>query len=80
MEPNREQLAELARLVAATASSEIDCDTVLDRVAAYLEALEAEAEKGTELPPGLREVRQHLAVCPQCLDEFDALVRAYKDA
>ncbi len=76
MEPTRDQLAELARLVASTAPREIDCEAVLDRVAAYLEAHDRDAQ----LPDELREVRQHLAVCPQCREEFDALVRAHGDA
>ena len=72
MEPTPDQLAELARLVASTAPQEIDCDDVLDRVAAYLEAHHRDAD----LPDALREVRQHLEVCPQCREEFDALVQA----
>ncbi len=72
MEPTREQLAALARQLAATAPEEIDCQAVLDRVAAYLEARRSDGG----LPPELDAVRQHLEVCPPCLEEFQALVRA----
>ncbi len=72
MEPTREQLAALARQLAATAPEEIDCEAVLDRVAAYLET--RRPDEG--LPPELEAVRQHLEVCPPCLEEFQALVRA----
>ncbi len=72
MEPTREQLAALARQLAATAPEEIDCQAVLDRVAAFLEARRSDLD----LPPELDAVRQHLEICPPCLDEFQALVRA----
>ncbi len=72
MEPTREQLAALARELASTAPEEIDCDAVLERVAAYLEAKDSDVA----LPPELEMVGQHLAVCPACLEEFQALIRA----
>ena len=72
MEPTREQLAALARQLASTAPEEIDCEAVLDRVAAYLEAKRSDVA----LPPELKSVGQHLEVCPACLEEFQALVRA----
>jgi len=72
MGPTREQLAALGRQVAATAPEEIDCDALLDRVAAFLET----TRRGATLPPELETVRQHLEVCPSCLEEFEALVRA----
>ncbi len=72
MEPTREQLAALARQLAATAPEEIDCEAVLDHVAAYLEAKRSDVG----LPPELDAVRQHIEVCPSCLEEFQALVRA----
>lgn len=75
MKPTREQLAKLARLVADTAGSELDCDEILDRLAALLERRGAPGE----LPPDLRQVKQHLSVCPECLEEFEALEGLYPD-
>ncbi len=72
MEPSREQLAALARQLASTAPEEIDCEAVLDRVATYLAATRSDMP----LPPELDAVGQHLEVCPSCLEEFQALVRA----
>ena len=72
MEPTREQLAALARELASTAPEEIDCEAVLERVAAYLEAKESDVA----LTPELEMVRQHLEICPACLEEFQALIRA----
>ncbi len=72
MEPTREQLAALAQQLASTAPKEIDCEAVLDRVAAYLETTRSKVT----LPPELDTVGLHLEVCPSCLEEFQALVRA----
>ncbi len=72
MEPTREQLAALARQLASTAPEEIDCEAVLDRVATFLEARQSDVA----IPPELDAIGQHLEVCPSCLEEFQALVRA----
>lgn len=73
MDPTREQLAALARQLAATRPQELDCNATLDRVAAYLEATQGNAA----LSPELEMVGQHLEVCPCCHEEFKALIRAY---
>lgn len=72
MRPTNEKLAELARIVAETTGEEIDCEQLLGRVAAYLRAV----ADGGELSPPLQQVAQHLRVCPECSEEFIALVRA----
>lgn len=72
MKPTDRELAALARLVGATAEREIDCEVVLERVADYL----AHCAAGEPLCARLRAVAQHFAVCPQCLEEFAALLRA----
>ncbi len=72
MEPTREQLAALARQLASTAPEEIDCEAVLDRVATFLQARQSDEA----LPPELDASGQHLEVCPSCLEEFHALLRA----
>jgi hypothetical protein len=58
--------------VLATEPIEIDCDEFLRLVSPYLESMEAESE----LPPELLAVAQHLKVCPECAEEFEALRRA----
>jgi predicted anti-sigma-YlaC factor YlaD len=72
MKPTREQMQELLRIVLATEPTEIDCDEFLARVGAYLDAL----GPGDSPPVELKAVSQHLAVCAECREEFDALVRA----
>jgi len=73
MNPNRSQLHALLRMIDATRRHEIDCDEFLDRVALLLETIAA--ERG--LPDALHPVVQHLLVCPECKEEFDALLRAH---
>jgi hypothetical protein len=72
MKPNEEQLADLARMLDCTEEVEIDCDELLARVAAYLESVSG----GAVLTETLRQVGRHLALCPECYEEFVALVKA----
>ena len=74
MKPKRMQLADLLRVVSATEPEELDCDQVLESVGALLESL----EEGEEPPEELAKVSQHLRVCPECREEFDALMRVYE--
>ena len=75
MKPTREQLRELLRSVSATQQEEIDCDEFLARVGALLE------RRGgpDDLPRELQRAVQHLDVCPECREEFDALVELHLD-
>ena len=68
-----EQLAELARAIADTAEEEIDCEEMLARAAAFIEAV---AEGDVDLPASLRVVAQHLRVCPECREEVELLLQA----
>ncbi len=74
MKPSREQLRDLLRSVAATEPREIDCEELLARVGAYLES----GAPGGELSRELELVAQHLEVCQECREEYEALVVAYK--
>ena len=70
MKPTQAQLRELLRVVAATEPREIDCEEFLARVGAYLEGVTLTGEP----PAELRQVVQHLEICSECREEFDALV------
>ena len=72
LRPTLEQLLDLLRAVEATAATEIDCDELLSRVAAYMESRDGEALSEDDR----RSVAQHLTICPECREEFDALLRA----
>jgi len=69
----RSQLQTLLRMIEATRQHEIDCDEFLHRAAPLLESIAA--EQG--LPDTLLPVAQHLTVCPECREEFDALLRTH---
>ncbi len=73
MRSTRERLRELLRILQATQPEELDCEQFLHRAAALLEAVQADEI----LPDALRPVAQHLSVCPECKEEFDALLRAH---
>ena len=70
---DEEKLTRLARAVADTANTEIDCEGFLVRAAAYLEN---RRNSGATLSPELKAVEQHLKVCPECYEEFQILKRA----
>lgn len=69
----KEQLKELLRIVLATEPTEIDCDEFLARVGACLEAIGPDER----IPDDFRVVSQHLEVCPECKEEFDALLKLH---
>lgn len=73
MKATREELLALLQLVDITRSQEIDCDEFLARVAGFIERL---GPKGS-LPKGYEEVVHHLRVCPECLEEYEALYEAW---
>jgi len=69
--PN-EQVQTLLRLLLATEPTEIDCDGFLKRIAGVVDAMGDDLDP----PPELAAVSKHLEVCPECREEFDALLRA----
>lgn len=73
MKQSTERMRELLRLVMATEPVEVDCDGFLAHVGAFLES----REQGAEVPPELRAVAQHLEVCAECKEEFEALLIAH---
>jgi len=72
---SRANLLKLLELIDVTSAEEIDCSEFLHRVAGYIERL---GPDGTP-PPGYEDVVQHLRICPECLEEFEALYRALLD-
>ena len=70
----KEEIDELMRLVDLTRDDEIDCDQCLALVAEFAERELA----GRSIPAALEAVAQHLSVCVQCREEYEALFRALK--
>lgn len=70
----KEEIDELMRLIDLTREDEIDCDECLALVAEF-----AERELvGRSIPAALEVVAQHLSICIQCREEYEALFRALK--
>ena len=63
---------DLCETVLATRDVEIGCDDCLMQVARYCETELA----GKEFPKALRLVREHLEICAECHEEYQALLSA----
>lgn len=72
---DRVELLALLKLVDVTEPQEIDCSELLHRIAAFVEGFDAAGAP----PPQYEDVVQHLRVCPECLEEFEVLLRMYRD-
>lgn len=68
------KLRELLDVVLSTAPEEIDCDEFLARISACLESLGPYDEIPAELGP----VSQHLEICLECREEYDALLEIFR--
>lgn len=74
MNDTDEKLRDLLRLVLSTEANEIDCDDFLTRVAACLESLGPH----DGIPPEFHAVAQHLDVCGECREEYEALLEIFR--
>ncbi len=63
------RVKQLLEAISLTQDEEIDCSTCLDLVPIYVDRELAGADAARELPA----LRQHLAVCRECLEEYEAL-------
>lgn len=68
------ELEGLLRLVGLTKDDEMNCEQCLALVAEFAERKLA----GKSIPEGLQELDQHLSVCAECREEYQALERALK--
>jgi hypothetical protein len=66
------EVRDLLEAALATRDVEIGCDDCLMQVASYCETELA----GKEVPEALRLVREHLKICPECHEEYQALLSA----
>ncbi len=69
-ELNQEKLASLVEMLRLTQPNELTCDDLLDHVAKYADA----CAKDLPVPAGSEGVKHHLSICPECTEEFNALV------
>jgi hypothetical protein len=74
MRDSKEALRKLLRQLARTEEEELDCGQVYKLLDLYTEAA-ARGEDPSELFP---KVAQHLEICLDCQDEYEALLRVLK--
>lgn len=68
---SKSELQELIRLVGLTNVEEMNCEQCLALVAEFAERELA----GKSIPEGLQEIEQHLSICAECREEYQALER-----
>ncbi len=67
-----EELRELARYLLLTRPNEIGCDEWLGHAPRYAELVAARQP----VPDSLRQLAEHLDLCPECAEEFRACLAA----
>lgn len=75
MHATREELLKLLELVSITRPEEIDCDGFLGRVSGLLDRITL----GESPVSDDDALLHHLKICPECLEEYEALYRALRD-
>ncbi len=65
-----DQLKDLAGVLLKTRPAELTCDEWLNEVAPYAEAVLA----GNRPPANASCVEHHLDICPECKEEYEALL------
>ena len=72
----QEILKAMLRKIARTQEIELTCGEVLDLLDQYTEM----AMKGNDVAILMPLVKQHLEMCPDCREEFEALLRVLKNS
>lgn len=70
------QMQMMLRTVAVTRDQEIGCDEAY----AFLDSYADRVSRGEDAAALMPLVHHHLEMCPDCREEFDALLRALKAA
>ncbi|WP_182870567.1 hypothetical protein [Stieleria mannarensis] len=72
---SKQEIDDLLRLVGLTERTEINCEQCLALVAEFAE----QKLTGKSIHEGLVAVEQHLTVCSECREEYEALRRTLND-
>ncbi len=75
MKLDPKQYQDLARFLIKTRPEEMTCDEWLEHVGEYAEHVLA----GRAAPSSLVEVERHIDLCPECAEEFCAILAAMRD-
>lgn len=76
MHATTELVQGLAKQLARTSEEECDCDEAFELLDQFAEAKARGADTAALLPL----VHKHLELCPDCKEEFEALLQAIKSA
>ncbi len=72
MNISRDQAKVIRDLLVSTQSQELNCNELLDKIGEYVEV----EKSGETLSLELEMVKQHLSLCRECEEEYQALVTA----
>ncbi|MDX2038635.1 MAG: hypothetical protein SFX72_18450 [Isosphaeraceae bacterium] len=75
MKLDAEKYRHLARMLIHTRPVELSCEEWVGRVGAYAERVLADLPLCSELEC----VRQHIDLCPECAEEFQAILEAIRE-
>ena len=76
MKLSSERMDALLRMLALTKDEEASCDDCLEHMAEFAETMLA----GKSIPDGLKSIDEHLELCGECREEFEALKVALGEA
>ena len=76
MKLDPEKYRDLAGFLLKTRPEEMTCDEWIDRVAEYAELVLA----GHAIPSSLDDVVRHIDLCPECAEEFQAILAALRES
>ena len=75
MNMSKEKVHSLLNMLALTRDKEATCDECLQHMAEFAET----TLTGKSIPAGLQCIEQHLQICGECREEFEALKTALGD-
>lgn len=71
---SKKDIERVLKMITVTRDDEIDCDGFLDKMSVFAETELA----GKHLSEALRAVERHLAMCPECQEEYRTLLEALR--
>ena len=72
---SRKEIDDLMKAIALTRSEELACDECLKELAEFAER----SLEGKSIDDCFKAVEHHLAICPECQEEYETLLAALKD-